>query len=107
MNMVGTPCRAVQRSACTVSSTWIEALGGKDHGRAVGDGGQGAQHHAEAVVHGHRDAEAVLRAQLHGLADEVGVVHNVVVGQGGRLGRAGRAAGELDVDRIVELQLRR
>ena len=38
-------------------------------------------------------------------ADEEAVVEDVVVGEGGALGKAGRAAGELDVDRIVELQL--
>ena len=39
-----------------------------------------------------------------GFADEIAVVEDVVVGQRGALGRASGAAGELDVDRIVELQ---
>ena len=39
------------------------------------------------------------------LADEEAVVEDVVVRQRRALGRAGGAAGELDVDRIVELQL--
>ncbi len=43
-------------------------------------------------------------AEPHCLADEEAVVEDVVVGQGGTLGKPGGAAGELDVDRIVELQ---
>ncbi len=42
--------------------------------------------------------------QAHRLADEIAVVENVVMGERRPLGRAGGAAGELDVDGIVELQ---
>ena len=38
------------------------------------------------------------------LADEEAVVENIVVGQRGTLGQTGGAGGELDVDRLVELQ---
>ena len=44
-------------------------------------------------------------AEAHRLADEKSVVQDVVVSERGALRKAGRAAGELDVDRIVELQL--
>jgi hypothetical protein len=39
------------------------------------------------------------------LADEIAVVKEVVVSERGALGRSGRTTGELDVDRVVELQL--
>ena len=45
--------------------------------------------------------------QPHGAADEVPVVEDVVVGQRDALRRAGGAAGELDVHRVVELELAR
>ena len=41
----------------------LEAFAGIDHGGAVGDAGQVAQHHAEAVVERHRDAQAVVLGQ--------------------------------------------
>ena len=43
--------------------------------------------------------------EAHRLADEVAVVQDVVVGERRALRQAGGAGGELDVDRIVELQL--
>src|SRR5262249_47770538 len=39
-------------------------------------------------------------------ADEKPVVENIVVRQGRAFGKASRTRGELDVDRLVELQLR-
>ena len=42
--------------------------------------------------------------QAHRAADEIAVVEDVVVRQRDALGRSGGAAGELDVDGIVELQ---
>jgi len=83
----------------------LEALGGIDHRRAMRDAGEVAQHHAEAVIERHRDADTILLGELQGFADEKAVVEDVVMGQGRALGRAGGAAGELDVDRVVELQL--
>ena len=47
------------------------------------------------------------RRQPHRLADEEAVVEDVVVRQRRAFGKAGGAAGELNVDRLVELQLRR
>ena len=82
----------------------IEALARKDHGRAVRHRREVAHHHAEAVIERHRDAHPVLLGQRHRAADEVAVVEDVVVRQRHALRRAGGAAGELDVDRIVELQ---
>ena len=106
MNIVGTPCRPVQRSASTVSSvaSGSKPSGGADHAGAVGDAGQIAQHHAEAMIIGHRNAKPVRRRQPHRLADEITVVDDVVMRQRRALGRARRAGSELDVDRIVELQ---
>ena len=69
--------------------------------------GQHAQDHAEAVVERHRDADAVRLGEPHRLADEEPVVQDVVVRERGALRRARRAAGELDVDRVVALQDRR
>ena len=101
MNMVGTPWRRCSAPPATVCRT---ASGSKpspgiDHGRAVGDAGEVAQHHAEAVVERHGDAQPVVSVSRMRLADEEAVVEDVVVGQRGALGSAGGAAGELDVDR--------
>src|SRR5881296_3796713 len=60
MNMVGTPCNAVQR--------------GQDHRCAVRHAGEVAQHHAEAVIERHRDAEPIAVCEAHPLANPEGVV---------------------------------
>ena len=73
----------------------------------MGDAGEIAEHHAEAVIERHRNADAVAISQALRLADEIAVVEDIVMGQRRAFSRAGGAAGELDVDRIVELQLRR
>ena len=108
MNMVGTPCSPVQRFGLNrfQRRRRIERLGRAHHAGAVGDAGEVAQHHAEAVIIGHRDAEPVVRRQPHRLADEIAVVDDVVVRQRRALRRARGAGGELDVDRVVELQRR-
>ena len=64
MNMVGTPCSAVQRSSATVSQRRerVEALAGEHHRGAVGHAGQIADHHAETMIERHRDAQPVVRA---------------------------------------------
>jgi hypothetical protein len=82
----------------------IEALGRQDDGGTVSERREVAHHHAEAVVEGHRHADAVARGEPLALADEEAVVEDVVMGQRRALGRAGRAGGVLDVDRVVELQ---
>ena len=41
----------------------VEAGAGIDHGAAMGDAGEVAQHHAEAVVERHRDADLVVGAE--------------------------------------------
>jgi hypothetical protein len=84
----------------------IETLARVDHGRAVSDAGKIAQHHAEAVIERHGDAHFIPVGQALRLADEIAVVEEVVVSERGALGRAGRTTCELDVDRVVELQLR-
>ena len=56
------------------------------------------------MIQRHRNADAVLFGQAHGAADEIAVVENIVVRQRHALGRARGAAGELDIDGIVELQ---
>ena len=90
MNIVGTPCSAVQRSAATASRTarGVEALARKHHRRAVREAGEVAEHHAEAVVQRHRNAEPVALGQPHRLADEVAVVDDVVVRERRAFGRA-------------------
>ena len=82
----------------------IKTLAGIDHGRAERHRGEIAHHHAEAMIQRHRNADAVLFGQAHGAADEIAVVENIVMRQRDALGRAGGAAGELDIDGIVELQ---
>ena len=82
----------------------LERLGRVDHGRSVGGAGQVAQDHAEAVVQRHRDTDPVGLGVAAALADEVAVVEDVVVRQGGALGEPGGAGGVLDVDGVVELE---
>ena len=83
----------------------VEAFAREDHRRTVRQAAKIADYHAEAVVERHRDAHAVALAQPHRLGDEKAVVENIVVRQRGTLRKPCRAAGELDVDRVVELQL--
>ncbi len=102
---------AVQRGAALLGDGFqrdqrIETLAGKYHAGAVGDRREIAQHHAEAVIERHRDAEAILGREPHRLADEEAVVEDVVMRQRRAFGKAGGARGELDIDRLVELQLR-
>ena len=85
----------------------IEALGREHHRCAMRDRGEIAQHHAEAVIERHRDADAVARRETHRRAGEVAVVEQVVVGERRAFGRAGGAAGELDIDGVIELERRR
>ena len=109
MNMVGTPCSAVQRSASMVleHGFGVEALVRVDHRRAVRDADEIAEHHAEAVVQRHGNTQAIDLAELHRRADEVAVVEDVVMRERGALGLAGGARRELNVDRVIELQRRR
>ncbi len=66
---------------------------------------QRPEHHAEAVIHRHRHAQPVALRELHDARRHAGVVDDVVVRQRRRLGRARRAARELDVDRCVEVEV--
>ena len=85
----------------------IEGLGRIDHRRAVRQAAEIAHHHAEAMIERHGNAQPVLGRELQPFAHEVAVVQDVMVAERGALGKAGRARRELDVDRIVELQMRR
>jgi hypothetical protein len=107
MNIVGTPCSAVQPLGLDglEHAERIEGFARDDHGRAVRDAGQVGQDHSEAVIEGDGNAEPVIGTEAEGLSAEVAVVEDVVVRERGAFGSTGRAAGELDVDRIVEAQL--
>ena len=72
--------------------------------RSLKPGLSSAEHHAEAMIHRDRDTHPVGIAEFHLKATEIGVVDDVVVGERRRLGPARGAGGELDVDRVVELQ---
>ncbi len=101
---------AVERRAALVlhraqGGLGVERRSRDDHGRTVRGAGQVPEHHPEAVVEGHRDADPVPLVVPAALTDEVAVVEDVVVGEGGALGEAGGAAGVLDVDGVVELEL--
>ena len=71
----------------------------------MADATKGAHNHAEAVVQGHRNAQLISRTKLHITTDKIGVIQNVAVGQGGTLGVSGGAAGELNVDGVVGIEL--
>ena len=58
---------------------------GDHHARAVTGGGQVSHDHAEAVIEGHRHADPVGLGVAADLPDEIAVVEDVVVGQGGAL----------------------
>ncbi len=71
----------------------------------MGQAAEIADHHAKAVVERHRNAYPVVLGEVYRPGDEKSVVQNIVVAERGALWEAGRAAGELDVYRVVELQL--
>ena len=56
------------------------------------------------MVERHRNAQTVIWRKPQDFAGEESVVQQIVVAKRGPLRRTRRAAGELDVDRIVELQ---
>jgi hypothetical protein len=80
----------------------IEGFARDDHGCAVRDAGQVGQDHSEAVIEREGNAEPVVGTEAEGLSAEAAVVEDVMMRERGAFGSAGRATGELDVDRIVE-----
>src|SRR6516165_1175909 len=56
------------------------------------------------MIERHWNAYPVALGEFHRLAKAERVVQDVVVAKGGSLRKPGRAAGELDIDRIIELQ---
>ena len=56
------------------------------------------------MIERNRDTDAILFGQPHHAAQEIAVVENIMMRQRDALGRSGCAAGELNVDGIVELQ---
>src|SRR6516162_10134897 len=56
------------------------------------------------MIERHWNAYPVELGEFHRLAKAERVVQDVVVAQRGTLRKPGRAAGELDIDRIIELQ---
>jgi len=63
-----------------------------------------ADHHAKAMIERYRNAYSVALGEFHCLAKAEPVVQDVVMAECGALWKPGRAAGELDIDRIIELQ---
>ena len=53
------------------------------------------------MIQGHRDTQPVPFREAHALAGEIAVVENIAMGERGTLGRAGSAAGELDIDGVI------
>src|SRR5689334_22875486 len=82
----------------------IESVVRENRRRTMADTGEIAHHHAEAVIERNGNAEPVLLAEAHAFADDAAIVENIEVTERGALRHAGRAAGELDVDRIVRRQ---
>jgi hypothetical protein len=82
----------------------VEAFAGKHHGGADGGTAEHAEHHAEAVIERHRNAKPVLGRQRHRFRGVARIIDDVEMGQRRSFGRAGCAAGELDVDRVVRVE---
>ena len=93
---------AIASSVASASNDWR----GIDHGGARRQTAERADAHAEAVVQGHGDAHPIRLAVPEYPGDRPGVVEHVVVGEGGPLGVARRAARVLDVDRVVGVETR-
>jgi hypothetical protein len=85
----------------------LEPGPGNDHGGSMQEAAEVGHHHAEAVVERHRNAEPVLLCEPDQLGDEVAVVQDVVVAEGGAFGETRSSGGVLDVDRVRWLQRRR
>ncbi|MCY1312077.1 hypothetical protein D9M70_624630 [compost metagenome] len=83
----------------------IEAVIGNDHAGAVCHTGQIAQNHAEAVIERNRNTKPVLLTEPHRLANEETIIENIVMSERRPFGATCGATGELDINRIVKLQL--
>ncbi len=108
MNMVGTPCSAVQRSSATAASV---AAGRTPRRETPSCSRRYAcehrQHHAEAVIERHRECtgESFSESRI-AIGDVTRIVDDVVMRERCALRVAGRAAGELDVDGLAGAELR-
>ena len=85
----------------------IKPLTRIDHGGAMRGASKIAQHHAEAMIKRHRNAKLILRRQLHRFTNEITIIQDIVVCQCRTFRCARGAGGELDIDRIIKLQLAR
>ena len=67
MNIVGTPCSAVQRSSDNRRQHrgGIEHFAREHHRRARAHAGENRQHHAEAMIERHRNAEPIRLAKFN------------------------------------------
>ncbi len=57
------------------------------------------------MIEWHRDTDAVPRLRKHTPGNEIAVINDVEVSQCRALGQAGRATGELDVDRFIRVDV--
>ena len=81
----------------------IEGLGRIDHRRRMGHTAEIAHHHAKAVVQRHGNAYARARLDPRRFTYEEGIVDQVMMRKRRALRQSGGAAGELDVDGVVDL----
>src|SRR5262245_18540866 len=65
-----------------------------------------AQDAAEAMIERDRNTDAIVLRIIQATTDEVPIVQNIVVRQGGALGMASRGGAVLNIDRMVELNRR-
>ena len=83
---------------------WIKRLLRIDQRGAMGENRDVGEHHAKAMIQRYRHTEPVLRREFHPKPGEVAIVENIKMGQRRALGEPCGATGELDVDRVIELE---
>ncbi len=68
------------------------------------DASQVAHHHSKTVVKRHRNTQTVVGRKADLRTDEMTIIHDVAVSEGGSFRGAGRSACKLDIDRVFVIE---